>query len=201
VTGAPSPSFPLKEDTMARFEDLSVGRLTITGDKKVGVPSNGTTGYDSGSLIQYRGSGTNLGAVPCWINVGDKTSALFVPYGPQKGYGIYRAGGTIASAGGDTTETITVSDGLDNWDIGFAGHGASDDTDNIVAAKLTDKTITITGSADPLTAHGYNYGVIRQGRQKLLLLLVFLQQTLPLSVTGRPTIQIRLRKLSVRRTP
>jgi hypothetical protein len=148
---------------MARFEDLSVGRLTITGDKKVGVPSNGTTGYDSGSLIQYRGSGTNLGAVPCWINVGDKTSALFVPYGPQKGYGIYRAGGTIASAGGDTTETITVSDGLDNWDIGFAGHGASDDTDNIVAAKLTDKTITITGSADPLTAHGYNYGVIRQG--------------------------------------
>ena len=157
---------------MARYEDFYAGRLHVTGNENedkvivtagTTLPADGTAGFAPGSIWIYPDAA--LGAVPVWVNLGTEASSKFRPQGSQVGYGIYRAGGVIASAGGDTTETITISDALDNWDIAFAGHGVSDDTDNIVSAILTDKTLTIVGSADPSTAHGYNYGVVRQGCQ------------------------------------
>jgi hypothetical protein len=100
---------------------------------------------------------------PMWMNLGTKTSCKFRPVGPQPGYGFYRAGGGIASVGGDTTEVITISDAMSEWDIGIVGHSVSNDTDNIVSAIITDKTLTIVCSANPSTDHAYNYGVLRQG--------------------------------------
>jgi hypothetical protein len=82
------------------------------------------------------------------------------------GYGIIRAG-KATSAGGDATETIAVPGVDTTWDIAAVGHGVSDDTDNILAAALTSPitgaVITITGSADPSTAHSYNYAIARNG--------------------------------------
>lgn len=154
---------------MGRYEDFIVGKLTVTGVKGKGValsapaspPADGTAGYHPGSLIILPSA--SLGACPTWVNLGTKASSKFRPYGPQLGYGFYRAGGDIVSAGGDTTETITISDVFLDWDIGIAGHAVSNDTDNIVSAILAQGKITVVGSADPSTAHAYNYAVLRQG--------------------------------------
>jgi hypothetical protein len=87
--------------------------------------------------------------------------------GADSVYNIFEAGGAITSAGGDTTETIVVPRGNPLWDVAGVGHCVSDDTDNIVSAILTrpitGPVITITGSADPSTAHKYNYLVARKG--------------------------------------
>lgn len=156
---------------MARYEEMLCGRLILTGrrNKKVmflsgngdDVPNDGLAGFEAGSLAFAHDAA--LGITPVWVNLGTVSSCKFRPMGPQLGYGFYRAGGGITSVGGDTTEVITISDAMGEWDIGIAGHSISDDTDNIVSTMLTDKTLTIVGSADPLTAHKYNYGVLRQG--------------------------------------
>lgn len=154
---------------MGRYEDFVVGKLTVTGANGEGIalaapahpPTDGTSGYNPGSLIML--SDAALGKCPAWINLGTRSSSKFRPYGPQLGYGFYRAGGDIASAGGDTTETITISDVFADWDIGIVGHAVSDDTDNIVSAILAQGKITVVGSLDPSTAHAYNYAVLRQG--------------------------------------
>lgn len=155
---------------MARHEQFNVGRLNIAGENSADkviftsgdtLPADGKAGYDPGSYFVYNNAA--LGAVPSWVNIGTNASCKFRSVGSQIGYGFYRAGGSIPSAGGDTTEVITVSDVMDNWDIGIVGHAISNDTDNIVSTLLSDKTITIVGSADPSTAHAYNYAVIRSG--------------------------------------
>jgi len=151
-----------------RYEEFSAGKLRLGKEKETitlssfdTIPADGASGYNPGSLLILPDA--VLGMTPMWMNLGTKTSCKFRPVGPQPGYGFYRAGGGIASAGGDTTEVITISDAMSEWDIGIVGHSVSNDTDNIVSAIITDKTLTIVGSADPSTDHAYNYGVLRQG--------------------------------------
>jgi hypothetical protein len=148
-----------------RHEQLSIGQLVgdngIVKAEGTEVPSTGTSGYAPGCL--FIKTDATLGAAPHWVNVGSYSSCKFVPTGPRPGYGFYRAGGTITSAGGDTTETITVPGLQATTDISIVGHSVSDDNDQIVAQIVSADTITITAGADPLTAHGYVYAVVRQG--------------------------------------
>jgi len=123
------------------------------------VPISGTAGYHPGCL--FIKNDAILGQCPKWINIGTAASCLFVPDGINCGYGITLAEGPVTSAGGDTTETITRNGMILSTDLAIVGHEVSDDSDQIVAAIATDNTITITGSADPLVAHGYVYAMLR----------------------------------------
>lgn len=123
------------------------------------VPATGTAGYSPGCVFSK--SDVVLGQAAQWMNMGTAASCLFVPIGPTYGYGIKLAEGPVTSAGGDTTEVITRSGMILSTDLAIVNHEVSDDNDQIVAAAVTDNTITITGSADPSTAHGYNYAVLR----------------------------------------
>lgn len=122
------------------------------------VPASGNAGYNPGCL--FIKSDAVLGQASQWVNMGTATSCLFVPTGPVYGYGIKLAEGPVTSAGGDTTEVITRSGLILSTDLAIVNHEVSDDNDQIVSAKATDNTITIVGSADPSTAHGYNYALL-----------------------------------------
>jgi hypothetical protein len=138
---------------------------TVTGVIATAVgsslPTKGSGGFAAGSRF-YLSSGLTLGAVPLFINYGTATSCNFIPVLRQIGYGV-KLMGNVASAGGDATETITAYNTDATFDIGFVGHAVSNDTDNILSTILTDNAITVVGSADPSTAHAYNWGVIRAG--------------------------------------
>jgi hypothetical protein len=94
--------------------------------------------------------------------MGTAGSCTFVPVGPVSGYGIKLAGGPVASAGGDTTETITRSGMILSTDIAIVGHKVSDDNDQIVSAISANDAITIVGSADPSTVHSYVFATLRR---------------------------------------
>lgn len=128
--------------------------------KEVGrsIPSAGITGYAPG--CEYILHNAVLGQCPKWVNLGSATSASFVPAGPVLGYGIHTANGPITSVGGDATEVITDMQILDT-DLVIVNHEVSDDDDQIAAAISGESNITITGSADPSTAHGYAYMALR----------------------------------------
>jgi len=165
---------------MGRFENLTVGQIMIQGMSNgvvtvlektftgkirraegSTVPTDGTAGYAIGS--QFFMNDAALGMCPIWLNMGTETSCSFVPVGNVVGYGINIAGGPVTSVGGDTTEIITLESKILDTDIAIVNHEISDDNDQIVAAISDEGKITITGSADPLTAHGYAYMGIRDG--------------------------------------
>jgi hypothetical protein len=123
------------------------------------VPAAGGAGYHPGCI--FIKNNVALGQAAQWINSGTAASCLFIPMGPVYGYGIKKVEGPITSAGGDTTETISRLGEILSTDIAIVGHEVSDDNDQIVSAIATDSTITIVGSADPSTAHGYNYALLR----------------------------------------
>ena len=124
------------------------------------IPVTGASGYKPGCIFIKNAS--SFGQATQWVNNGTVSSCSFVPVGPVFGYGIKLAGGPVTSAGGDTTETITRPGLINSTDIAFVGHEVSNDTDQIVAAIAADDAITITGSADPLTAHGYVFALLRK---------------------------------------
>lgn len=123
------------------------------------IPSAGIRGYAPG--CEYVLPNAALGQCPRWINIGSETSSLFVPVGPVLGYGFVAAGGPVTSVGGDTTEVISLEGIAMDTDLAIVGHEVSNDNDQIAAAISNEGNITITGSADPLTAHGYAYGLLR----------------------------------------
>lgn len=125
------------------------------------IPANGGAGY----AIGCRFFKTNAATGQCaeWVNHGSAASCSFRPAGPVIGYGFKGAGGPVISAGGDTTETISLLGHILESDISFVEHETSDDSDTIVAQISSDGAITITGSADPSTAHGYHYAILRSG--------------------------------------
>lgn len=136
--------------------DTTKNKSVLSGST---VPATGAVGYNPGCL--FTKSDAVLGQAMQWINMGTAASCLFVPTGPVYGYGIKVAEGPVTSAGGDTTEVITRSGIILSTDLAIVNHEVSDDNDQIVSAKATDNIITIVGSADPLTAHGYNYALLR----------------------------------------
>jgi len=125
------------------------------------LPAYGSGGFAAGCTLYY-GTGLTLGACPVFVNYGTVSACNFIPVSRQYGWGVPLMG-TATSAGGDTTETISAYNTDATFDRAFGGHNTSNDTDNIVSLILTDNTITIVGSADPSTAHAYNWGVMRQG--------------------------------------
>ena len=147
---------------MAWRENATFGRINVEKGIRgaaASVPASGTRGYKPGEVLMLREP--VLGQSPNWINQGTEASCLFVPYGPVYGYGICVAGGPVTSAGGDTAESISLQGQVWDSDIAFAGHEVSDDNDQIVAVISNEGSIDITGSADPLTAHGYVYAALR----------------------------------------
>lgn len=134
-----------------------VNSSPMVGDS---IPITGSSGYNPGCIFIKNASSS--GQATQWVNNGTVSSCSFVPVGSVFGYGIKLAGGPVTSAGGDTTETITRSGLINSTDIAFVGHKVSDDNDQIVAAIAANDAITITGSADPLTAHGYVFATLRR---------------------------------------
>lgn len=123
------------------------------------IPTAGTAGYNPGCVFYL--TDASLGQCPKWVNVGTASSCLFVPEGPVMGYGIKVAGGPVTSVGGDTTESISLEGQIMDSDLAIVGHEVSNDNDQIVAAISDEGAITITGSADPSTVHGYVYATLR----------------------------------------
>ena len=123
------------------------------------VPATGTAGYNPGCI--FTKSDATLGQAIQWINTGTAASCLFVPTGPVFGYGIKVAGGPLTSTTGSTAQSIDLQGLIMDSDIAFVGHEVSDDNDQIVAAIADEGAIAITGSADPLGAHGYVYAALR----------------------------------------
>lgn len=125
------------------------------------IPADGTAGYSIG--CEFVLSDAALGQCPRWINHGTASSCAFRPVGPVIGYGIAIAGGPVASAGGDTTEVISLEGLIMDSDIAIVGHEISDDSDQIVAAISGEGDINITSDTDPSTAHAYDYAALREG--------------------------------------
>lgn len=123
------------------------------------IPTAGMAGYNPGCT--FTKNNVSLGQTAQWTNIGTATSCLFVPTGPCYGYGINIAGGPVTSAGGDTSESIALQGLIMDTDIAIVGHEVSDDNDQIAAAISDEGAISITGSADPSTAHGYVYAALR----------------------------------------
>jgi hypothetical protein len=86
-------------------------------------------------------------------------NVLSLRNGCVPGYDIYAAG-THTTAGGDTTEDITIS-GVVATDIAFATYGVTNDTDVIRGVAAAAGKITVTCSADPSTVHALHYVVFR----------------------------------------
>ena len=144
-------------------EEASIGKLQV-GHSIQGlvttVPTAGKRGYEPGAVVLLKGA--VLGQCPRWVNVGSKTSCLFVPEGPVLGYGFKSAGGPIDCTNGSTTLVIG-QDLIKGPDIVFAGHAVSDDNDQIVSVRADDakNNAVITAAADPLVAHDYVWASLR----------------------------------------
>lgn len=164
---------------MARFEQFTVGELIKDGiggsalhvterDRNFNVsecegtsiPSDAGSDYAIGCV--FTKTDAVLGQCPKWVNMGTTSSCKFRPVGPVIGYGFAAGGGPIASVGSDTAETISLPGLANNADIAVVGIETTDDNDQIVAAKAADGEIAITASADPSTAHAYNFGLLRE---------------------------------------
>ncbi len=143
---------------LSRF-DINNAKRLITWAEGSTVPASGGAGYAPGCT--FTKTNATLGQDILWVNSGTSTSCLFVPCGPSMGYGIVAAGGPVTSVGGDTTEVISLEGIAMDTDIAFVNHEVSNDNDQIVAAISGEGNITITGSADPSTAHGYAYALLR----------------------------------------
>ena len=147
----------LTSPILASRLDASGNILSSSGTS---VPTAATAGYSIGGTFNL--TNASLGQSPTWVNQGSATSCLFVPVGPVMGYGFAVAGGPIDCTNGSTT--LAVAQGhIRTGDIVLAGHEVSDDNDQVVSVLKTagKDTMTITASADPLTAHDYVYAALR----------------------------------------
>ena len=165
---------------MARHEELSIGELTLTGTSNntvtvmsrdanrdvssaetTSIPADASSGYAVGCELIL--TDAVLGMAARWVNVGSITSSKFRPYGPRVGPSILKLVEAI-SAGGDTTETITIQGIRVTTDISMVGHIVSNDTDEIESQIITQNTVTIVASADPVsTEHQYAAAIVRSG--------------------------------------
>jgi len=143
-------------DPRARQSLSAIAKRLDFGDT---VPASGRSGYKPGCKFILEDA--LLGQCVEWTNLGSEASCLFVPTGHTNGYGIAVAGGPVASAGGDTSESISLQGLVMDTDLAIVGHEVSNDNDQIVAAISNEGSIDITGSADPSTAHAYVYAALR----------------------------------------
>jgi hypothetical protein len=69
--------------------------------------------------------------------------------------------GTHTTVGGAAAEAVTITGALPT-DIPIVGYSVTDDTDTILKTVMTANTMTVTCSADPSTAHGFWYFILRE---------------------------------------
>jgi len=124
------------------------------------IPTNGGAGY----AIGCRFVKTNAGAGQCmeWVNHGTASSCAFRPAGPINGYG-FNLANTTAFANGTAGLAVSLPALVLASDIALASHATSDDNDQLISVLATLNTVTITNSADPLSAHSTQYALLRQG--------------------------------------
>ena len=148
----------LTNPTVASIKDASGNIVHSSGTS---IPAATTSGYSIGS--EFILTNASLGQSPKWINQGSATSCLFVPIGPVMGYGFAWAGGPVDCVNGAAATSYEINNTLRNTDLCFAGHEVSDDNDQIIGVEYLSghEKLTITGSADPLTAHDYVYAGLR----------------------------------------
>ncbi len=70
------------------------------------------------------------------------------------------AAGDYTTVGGAAAEAITIA-GVLATDIPIVNYSVTNDTDSILKSVLTANTLTVTMSADPSTAHGLAYAILR----------------------------------------
>jgi hypothetical protein len=164
---------------MAIFNHLSVGELEISG-KNIGsgitVKASDGSGYytqASGAALptgagyavgaKFTKTGTAAGE---YTNVGTTAAARFVNSAQvaSTGWAISEAGQKTTTAGGATTETVTTKSTISSSDLVVLGYSKTNDTDALNSVSIaTPDTISALCSADPSTAHGFDYCVIRPG--------------------------------------
>lgn len=165
---------------MAQKERYTIGEVTIVGQSDGNVtvqmrdaagnaimcrgsalPAAGSSGYAVGCLFNITGAGGGL-----FVNSGSTTSGSFQPAGAVTGTNAeYKciAAKSTTTAGGDTTETVTIA-GAQTTDFVMGGYSVTDDTDIIAEMTITaEDTITYVASADPSTAHAAETMVFRKG--------------------------------------
>lgn len=162
------------------FQNLTVGTLHRIGDRvsAVGpkafdrdasgnilfacgttVPANSTAGYAAGA--EFLKTDAALGQCARWRNQGTATSCSFRPDGPVIGYGFAYAGDKLFVSG--TAGLVCGYPVVHASDIAFATHSTSDDADQLISVKASTVGVTVTNSADPLSAHSAFYAGLRSG--------------------------------------
>lgn len=122
------------------------------------VPTAATSGYAVGAVFILNGA--TLGQCPRWINHGTTSSCLFYPDGPVLGYGFKHAG-ILDATNGSTTDSV-LADLAEENDIPLVGFFASNDNDQSQAYVTAGKSfLQLKNSADPLTAHDYQWALMR----------------------------------------
>lgn len=154
---------------MSFIEDLAVNKIRSgrgLGEllaQRSSIPADGSAGYAPGcELILTSAMVAGSGKATRFINTGSRSSSKFRAIGPRGGPSIYKCV-QATSAGGDTTEEITIQGIQATTDISLVGHIVSDDNDQIAAQVVTRNTVTITTDIDPSTVHQYVVPIIRSG--------------------------------------
>lgn len=130
------------------FGDETDGHIQVATD----APGAGTGSWDSVAVSGDIGL-ANTGAMT--IQAGAVEPSML----STKSWQIMVAG-SAASAGGDVTETVT-NHNINNGNLMFASLATTDDTDFVNTVANSDHSVlTIVSSADPSTAHSYDYAGI-----------------------------------------
>lgn len=124
------------------------------------TPPVAKAGYQVG--CEYTKTNAVGGQCVKWVNMGTTASSDFRPAGPVMGYG-FNLASTKAFANGTAGLIETLFSKIVSTDIALAGHATSDDNDQIISVITGANTVTITNSADPLSAHSAQYAILRDG--------------------------------------
>lgn len=138
-------------------EDARGDALLVEGTT---IPANGGADY----AIGCRFFKTNAATGQCaeWVNHGTAASCQFRPVGPVIGYGV-KLGNTTAFASGTAGLVVSLPALVRSTDIALAAHATSDDDDQLISVITGSNSVTITNSADPLSAHSTQYALLRSG--------------------------------------
>lgn len=154
-----------------------MGSAAYSGARILEVDDLGKVVKASGSTLPDSIAGFAIGATflkngggrqGVYVNCGTTASCSFVrTVASRTEYVIADGGRLAATAGGDATEVITPHVPLSSTDLAFAGMSLTNDTDQFLSQIVTDiNTVTVVGTADPSTAHGYDWLVLRQGNHQ-----------------------------------
>jgi len=143
--------------TNVLFDGPNTKALFVCGTT---IPVNGKAGYSIGCRFFKTNAAT--GQCAEWVNHGTTASCQFRPAGPVIGYG-FNLASTKAFANGTAGLIETLFAKIVSTDIALAAHATSDDNDQLISVVTATNTVTITNSADPLSAHSAQYAILRSG--------------------------------------